>query len=299
MSGFGGAARIGLGVASTGAQATGIAALFDSIKTQQAGIKAIEIGREASRKGTAVAIEGAMLAGKSAAYQARMESENKARIAEEKAKADGFNAEMAKQHAVSEEQRAGAAAVDFRKGNEAKLASRDARVAASNLTGNSRTAVREAILTESEFGANRIAYEGRLAASRLNNQARLSEMSRRANLETAFFARTAGEESAKNFEEASRIQAAGLAHRGTATDAEFNANIARAHTGIYTTYAAIANESVKTADNLYKNVADPLGKVFETMMGGRKTPADDWGLSSGGFEGYDHGLSADIGGLAW
>lgn len=292
-----GSTAIGFGAANVAAATAAIKALYDSVKTQQAGIKAVQIGQEANRVATEASIAGSLQAGKSAAYQVAVETENRARAAEAKAKTDGFNVVMLGQQAESEMERAGVAATDFRREVAGKAAKREAAVGASNLTGQSRQAVSEAIRTEGEYGAQRLISDGALVASRLRTQAQITSMNQKANLDTAFFAREAGAQSQDNIMMAARIQAAGAAAKGQAVNAELEAKIATINTGIQTTYAAAANASVTTAKNAYDTVVSPLS----TLIGSK---AKDWGLTSSSpaetdWNNYSYGQSADIGGLAW
>lgn len=291
------------GAAQVGSNAAGISALADSIKAQQRGIQATQTGAAALKVSTEASIAGIMQGAKSSAYQAKLEAENRARAAEAKAKEDGFNVELLGQLAKAREVEADATATDFRKGNEAKIAGRVARVAGSNLSGNSRAAVDLAARTESEFGSKRITSAGNVVAVRMRNQAKLSEMSRRSNLDTAFFARTAGQQTADNFEIAARIAAMGAAAKGAAGQAELAASIYKIEAGISATRVAMANASLKTAKSAYDLGSSIIGggkKVWDEWGMPKKDTSFDWGSQDvGDYSNYAPSSGSDFTGVGY
>lgn len=168
-----------------------------------------------------VAYEGAHVTGQQTAYAARFQgaveankalinSENAARASEARAEADEFNATVAQQLAGSEIERAGAEAGDFRKAQNARRASARAVQAASGIAlEGSPMMVDEAVFSEIELGAQRIVHGGNVAATRLENQARLLRRSGAFERETAKNLRDAGRKTADWAVEAGEIGAGG------------------------------------------------------------------------------------------
>lgn len=164
---------------------------------------------------TALGVMGALEQGESDALAAIIRGEGQARQFDAQADADLFNSKVALQLAESERERATAQAIDFRRSEGSKAASRRARVAAGNLAmEGSPLMVDESIWQEIEFGTQRISYAGQLASTRLTNEAKLLQESARNNRESARFSRQAGEISASNIRRASKINAVGAGIKG-------------------------------------------------------------------------------------
>ena len=164
---------------------------------------------------TAMGIMGALRSGSSNSIIARVQAENSARQSEAHAEADTLNAEIARQQAQSERERAAAEALDYRRSQGAKLASRRATFAAGGLAlEGSPLLVDDSIFQEIEFGAQRIAHAGSLAETRLKNQASLLDTSAERNRQSADFARKAGDFTAKSARTASIIDALSAGVKG-------------------------------------------------------------------------------------
>lgn len=151
------------------------------------------VGLISSLMGMQSGKDAARFKGAADANMALINAENTARAAEARAAADTFNATVAEQLAVSESERAGAEAGDFRRAQNARVASSHARQAASGLAlEGSPLLVNETMFQEIEFGAQRIAYGGQLASSRARNQASLLNFSSKIETDNARRAREAG-----------------------------------------------------------------------------------------------------------
>lgn len=157
---------------------------------------------------TAMGVFGSLYKGQSDAYNARVESEAKARSAEAQAEADTFNAKVYRQIAESETDRHAAEAIDYRRNQSANVAKLRAKQAGSGLAmSGSPLMIDETIFQEIEFSTNRIAYAGQVTRTRMENQAALFDLSAIRNKDTATFARAAGKASSDNIITSSYINA--------------------------------------------------------------------------------------------
>ena len=138
-----------------------------------------------------LAAQGASLA--TGMIGAKMEGDNLASQYRARAEADDFNAKVAQQMAGAEKERAEASASDFRRAQKARLANARAKQAASGLSlEGSPLLVDEATFQEIEFGAARIAHQGQLASTRLENESLLLTQKAKADRMSAGFASRAG-----------------------------------------------------------------------------------------------------------
>lgn len=164
---------------------------------------------------TALGVIGALRQGESDAYATSVAAQSKAMGLEAQAEADSFNAKVSRQMAEAELQRAAGEAGDYRRTQGARAASRRALTGASGLAlEGSPLLADESIFQEIDFGASRIGYAGDVAAARLRTQGDLLDLSATRNLESANFARTAGEASARNIKSSSYLKAFGAGVTG-------------------------------------------------------------------------------------
>lgn len=135
-----------------------------------------------------------------------LEGESNAMAAEERARADKFNAVIAEQEAASELESARADSSDFRRAQSARVAASRARASGSGFAlEGSPMLIDEAALTEIEFTVSRRMHAGQVKAHRLKQESSL--LKRHAKVEgiNARLARHAG-----------TISAIGTAASGTA-----------------------------------------------------------------------------------
>lgn len=164
---------------------------------------------------TAMNVFGSLYSGQANAYNAKVESEAKARQAEAQAEADTFNAKVYRQVAQSETERAAAEATDYRRTQSGNVAKLRAKQAGSGFAlSGSPLMIDEAVFQEIEFSTNRLAYAGQLARVRYENQADLLDVSASRNIDTAKFARETGAISADNIITGSYISAAAAGAKG-------------------------------------------------------------------------------------
>ena len=142
---------------------------------------ALAIG--ASMLGTAANVAGSIMEGNVNAANAIAES-----------RAYKFNSQVAEQQAKNTRQVAVADASDFRRAQQARLASRKAAMAGSGIvaTSGSPLLVDEKILANIEFSGARIINEGDIKSTRLLNESTLLKAQAKNARANAGYAKTAG-----------------------------------------------------------------------------------------------------------
>lgn len=167
--------------------------------------------------GTSLGIFGALRKGSSDELNARIKAVSEERTSLARADADSFNAKVAGQLAVSEEQKTAADVADYRRVQSAKAAGARAVRAKSGLAlEGSPLLVDENIFKEIDFGVQRIVNAGATNVTRLRNQETLLGVSAENNRRTASFARAAGAAGVSNIRDATGLTAAAVGLRGAA-----------------------------------------------------------------------------------